>query len=108
MIRTLIGLALLALAGCASAPFAAALTDDEIRYRMIREVTVAYGGACACPAGQAEVPGPCNKQNASATSGGKYRFCAPEDISQREVDAYRLGLAAAPAPNDSESDPFSP
>lgn len=100
MIRPLVYMVLLALSGCVSAARdAQALSDDQVRALMINDVKVTLGAKCDQPNAGAK---------SGATSSSRYLYCTPADISQREVDAYRLGLARRSVSDDIEDNPFSP
>jgi len=68
---------------------AEALTDAQVRKRMIDESIAAYHGACPCPDSKNRSGRKCGKNSAYSKPGGQAPLCYPEDIPDDQVDKYR-------------------
>lgn len=81
---------LIILAALALAPTAAfALTDDQVRERMIQESISAYPGKCPCPYHSMSNGRSCGGRSAYSKPSGASPLCYAQDISDAAVTAYR-------------------
>jgi len=88
--RTTLGAALIAGAFCAlPVTPAVALTDDEIRQKIIEQDILAYPGNCPCPYNRASNGSRCGKRSAWSKPGGYSPRCYPADVSDATVERYR-------------------
>lgn len=83
-----VGLAL----GALTAPAFArgpAMTDDQIRERIVQESIASYPGKCPCPYNTMRNGRSCGGRSAYSRPGGGAPLCYPRDVSQSMVEAYR-------------------
>lgn len=66
-----------------------ALSDGQVRQRMIRESLAAYPGPCPCPYNVMRNGRACGGRSAYSRPGGYSPLCYPSDISDRMVEEYR-------------------
>ena len=68
---------------------ALALSDNEIRDRMISASIRNYSGSCPCPYNSASNGSRCGGRSAYSRPGGASPLCYRSDISQAMVERYR-------------------
>lgn len=67
----------------------AALSDAQIRERLIAESRAQYSGNCPCPYDTDRAGRPCGKRSAHSRPGAAAPLCYEGDVTQAMVDAYR-------------------
>lgn len=72
-----------------SALSAPALSDAEVRDRIIQESLRGYSGNCPCPYNLMRNGRECGRSSAYSRPGGAAPLCYPNDISDDMVRAYR-------------------
>jgi hypothetical protein len=75
--------------GEAGASGAVALTDAEVRQRLVADSIADYYGACPCPFSVDSAGHECGARSAYSRDGGASPLCYPEDVSDEMVQAYR-------------------
>lgn len=66
-----------------------AVSDDQIRQRIIHDSISAYSGNCPCPFNTMRNGRSCGGRSAYSRPGGKAPLCYPQDVSKAMVDQYR-------------------
>jgi len=66
-----------------------ALTDDEIRNKLIQQSIASYSGNCPCPYNATRNGSRCGKRSAWSKPGGRSPLCYARDISDEMVKRYR-------------------
>ena len=66
-----------------------ALTDAEIRERLVQESIDTYPGSCPCPYSTMRNGRRCGGRSAYSRPGGRAPLCYPDDVSSAMIDAYR-------------------
>ncbi|MDD3012897.1 MAG: hypothetical protein PHC34_04270 [Candidatus Gastranaerophilales bacterium] len=69
--------------------FVFALTDNEIKERIIQESILNYPGNCPCPYNIARNGSRCGKRSAYSKHGGYSPICYPDQINQKMIDEYK-------------------
>lgn len=69
-----------------------ALTDAEIRQRIIQASIAAYTGSCPCPYNMDRAGRRCGGRSAYSRAGGASPLCYPGDVAADEVERYRERL----------------
>ena len=82
---------LIAFATCLPGTTAAqqAMTDQQVRERMIAASIQSYSGNCPCPYNRASNGSRCGGRSAYSRPGGASPLCFPQDISDSMVESYR-------------------
>jgi hypothetical protein len=75
--------------GEAGASGAVALTDAEVRQRLVADSIAAYDGACPCPFSVDSAGHECGARSAYSRDGGASPLCYPEDVSDEIMQGYR-------------------
>ena len=70
-------------------PAAAALSDAQIKQKIIQESIDSYPGNCPCPYNTDRGGRRCGGRSAYNRAGGYSPKCFASDVSKAEVDAYR-------------------
>lgn len=86
------GLAVVALLSVLSAGPAAsrsALSDAQIKQRIIKESIASYPGNCPCPYNSASNGSSCGRRSAWSRGGGYAPACYAGDITKAQVSAWR-------------------
>lgn len=79
-----------ALATVASAaPARSALSDAQIKQRLVKQSIAEYPGNCPCPYNTARNGSRCGRRSAYNRGGGYAPYCFAGDVSAAEVRAYR-------------------
>jgi len=68
---------------------ALALSDDQVRERMIKESINAYPGKCPCPYNTMSNGRACGGRSAYSKPSGASPLCYSQDISDAAAAAYR-------------------
>lgn len=80
-------------AGWVSAEFvgaeAPALSDGEVRKRLIAESIAGYAGSCPCPYHSDRAGRSCGRRSAYSRPGGAAPLCYPRDVSAEAIARYR-------------------
>jgi len=66
-----------------------ALTDIQIKQRIIKESIANYPGNCPCPYNYARNGSRCGGRSAYSRAGGYEPICYPADVTQEMVKEYR-------------------
>ena len=87
----------LAVAACAVPAWARgpALTDDEIRERIIQDSIDAYPGNCPCPFNTMRNGRRCGGNSVYSRPGGRSPLCFPKDVPPGMVESYRRSHGVA-------------
>jgi hypothetical protein len=85
----LVAFVILLVGCCGITAEALALSDAEVRQRMIRESVASYPGSCPCPYNTARNGSSCGRRSAYSRAGGYSPLCYPKDISDEMVVEYR-------------------
>jgi hypothetical protein len=80
---------LAALAVTVSAPALAALSDAQIKQKIIQESIGGYPGNCPCPYNTDRAGRSCGRRSAYNRPGGYSPKCFASDVSAAEVAAFR-------------------
>lgn len=91
-LTTLVWLGLAVAAGSAGAQQAVALTDSQVRDRIVKESVNAYlatGHPCACPYNMMRNGRTCGGRSAYSRPGGAAPPCYPQDVSDAMVREWR-------------------
>lgn len=67
----------------------AALTDDEVRDRIIRESIARYSGSCPCPYTLDRAGRRCGARSAWSRAGGAAPLCFRAEITEEMISAWR-------------------
>jgi hypothetical protein len=84
-----VGLALLVCLCTFQARAADALTDDEVRQRIIAASKAAYPGSCPCPENLDRAGRRCGMRSARSKPGGESVLCYPTDVTDEQVKRWR-------------------
>lgn len=84
----LIGL-VLAVAATPAVARGPALTDNEVRERIIQESIASYPGTCPCPYSTMRNGHRCGGRSAYSRPGGRSPLCFPQDVTDGMVSRYR-------------------
>ncbi len=82
-IATLSGLML------AGAAWAAEMSDEQVRERIVRESVASYSGSCACPENIDAAGRRCGARSAYSKPGGARPICYSHDVTDEQVRAFR-------------------
>jgi len=77
------------LLAASNAAGADALTDAEIRDRLVEESIRAYPGNCPCPENTDAAGRRCGQRSAYSRAGGRSVSCYREDVTDEQVRNYR-------------------
>jgi hypothetical protein len=78
------------LLSCVAIPgLAQSVTDNQIRFLMIRDSIASFPGSCPCPYSTDSTGNQCGKSSAWNRAGDFAPLCYPKDISGSMVKAYR-------------------
>jgi hypothetical protein len=69
--------------------YAAKLTDDQVKQRIIDESIAEYPGNCPCPYNRAHNGSSCGKRSAYSKPGGYAPICYKTDVSKEMIQAWR-------------------
>jgi hypothetical protein len=67
----------------------AALTDAQLRQRIIQQSLSSYSGNCPCPFNVDRAGRRCGGRSAWSRAGGAQPVCYPDEISDEQVRQYR-------------------
>jgi hypothetical protein len=67
-----------------------ALSDAQVRQRLIDESIAEYDGNCPCPYSTASNGSRCGKRSAYSREGGEAPLCYAKDVSAEMVQQYRV------------------
>jgi hypothetical protein len=70
-------------------PNAFALTDAQVKQRLIQESISNYSGNCPCPYSTARNGSSCGRRSAYSRDGGATPLCYASDVSAGMVRQYR-------------------
>ncbi|MCS6267421.1 MAG: hypothetical protein H2174_07625 [Vampirovibrio sp.] len=70
-------------------PNAFALTDSQIKQRLVSQSINNYSGNCACPYNTARNGSSCGRRSAYSRDGGETPLCYASDVSTSMVRQYR-------------------
>lgn len=73
-------------------PKAPAMSDGEIRKRLIAESIAGYSGSCPCPYHSDRAGRSCGRRSAYSRPGGAAPLCYPRDVSAEAIARYRARL----------------
>ncbi|UNM96543.1 hypothetical protein MMG00_01385 [Ignatzschineria rhizosphaerae] len=65
------------------------LSDAQVKERIIQESIQSYRGNCPCPYNKARNGSNCGRRSAYSKPGGYTPKCYANDITKREVQAWR-------------------
>jgi len=84
------------LASSAAIVHGEALSDAEVRQRIIQQSIASYPGSCPCPFNTARNGSRCGRRSAYSRAGGYSVLCFDSDVSDDAVARYRKqhGIAA--------------
>ncbi|WP_237906458.1 hypothetical protein [Azospirillum brasilense] len=88
LLLPLIGL-IIAISGSPATARGPALTDEEVRERIIQESIASYPGNCPCPYNTMRNGRRCGGNSAYSRPGGRSPLCFPKDVSDSMVSRYR-------------------
>lgn len=66
-----------------------AISDDQIRQKLIEQSIASYSGTCACPFNVARNGSRCGGRSAWSRPGGAAPLCFPDDVTDKMVADYR-------------------
>jgi hypothetical protein len=66
-----------------------ALSDAEVRERIVQESVAAYPGNCPCPHSVDRAGRACGARSAWSKGGGYSPICYPREVSDEQVRAWR-------------------
>ena len=66
-----------------------ALTDEEIKNKIIQESIRNYSGSCPCPYSITKRGNLCGGRSAYSRPGGQQPLCYPSDVTPEMVEEYR-------------------
>ncbi|WP_073603404.1 hypothetical protein [Vibrio aerogenes] len=69
------------------------MSDAQVRQQIIHESILRYPGNCPCPYSRASNGYKCGKRSAWSKPGGYTPICYPNEISDKEVKAWRQSHA---------------
>jgi hypothetical protein len=78
----------------AATPETQALSDDQVRDRMIADSIGGYSGPCPCPYNMMRNRKPCSTNSAYSKPGGAAPLCYRRDISDAMVRQWRQRQAS--------------
>ncbi|HBT4714411.1 hypothetical protein KZX49_19910 [Klebsiella quasipneumoniae] len=66
-----------------------ALSDDQVRQRIIDDSVASYPGTCACPFNTARSGSSCGGRSAWSKAGGYSPICYKKEVTKEMVKAWR-------------------
>lgn len=87
LVAIVAALGTLAFAGPATSR--SALSDAQIKQRIIKQSVAEYPGNCACPYNSASNGSSCGRRSAWSRGGGYAPMCYAGDVSKAQVNAWR-------------------
>ena len=66
-----------------------ALTDEQIKQRIIQESIAAYPGNCPCPYNSDRAGRSCGRRSAYSKPGGYAPLCYPDDVGKEMVQDWK-------------------
>lgn len=66
-----------------------ALTDEQIKQRIIENSIASYSGNCPCPYNSDRAGRSCGKRSAYSKRGGYAPLCYPDDVSKQMVQDWK-------------------
>ena len=66
-----------------------ALSDDQVRQRVIDDSVASYPGTCACPFNTAQNGSSCGGRSAWSKAGGYSPICYKKEVTKEMVKAWR-------------------
>jgi hypothetical protein len=88
-LRSLVFIFVLLGMGMTPALASTALSDKQVRKRMIKESIAAYPGNCPCPYSINRAGRACSRSSAYSKPGGRAPLCYPSDINDEMVHTWR-------------------
>ena len=69
-----------------------ALSDSQVRERIIAESVATYPGRCPCPWNRASNGSKCGGRSAWSKPGGRNPICYPEEVTPDMIAEWRASL----------------
>ena len=82
------------LAGASTSFAGNALTDEQIRQKIVEQSLLSYPGNCPCPYNVDRAGRRCGKRSAWSRPGGYTPVCFTTEVSEAQVRAYRVRSGA--------------
>lgn len=73
----------------AGGAWAAEMTDEQVRERIVRASVKSYSGSCACPESTDAAGRRCGERSAHSKPGGAKPICYVHEVSDQQVREFR-------------------